>query len=813
MLKLAPLSKNFRESGALNQNVPIFGFVDDETFITKAGDLGVVLKVEGVDYECLDPQQLDHLTKRLQSALKLFDTNYRVYQYLFKSNNPVIPRGTYSNPVVNAAMEDRLAHFEKKRDRLYTIEIYYVILFLGFRHRTDFVSALRKLPKSPRQALTELKGLFAAETQITLIESAIERARKPLHRTVTTFLLQVQDFVTVRLLPKAEAFVTLKKLLNFNPAQIATARLKYDTNVDYFLCDSRIDCYPTHLVVDDYHVRVITLKEPTALSWPLVFKQFYEIPANYHVVSEWHPIDNLKAKSKIERHRRHFHNTKTSLMSQATSGGDAYADVLVDDSKAAMVQSLAELKKEIELQGNYLGEFSMTVVLYDKEPSVVEKACAEVYKVFSVNDGASYEERYNLLNAFFATLPGNYPFNLRYLDLLNTNYADYSFLFTLLTGDRVAKHLNREYLAVLETNHQTPYYFNLHHNDIAHTLMLGMTGSGKSFLLNFLITNAQKYDPYTFIFDLGGSYAGITQLLGGAYLRVGIESRDFTINPFALEPTKENLNFLFAFVKVLIEGKAQYALTTADDRDLYGSLENLYQIDPRLRRLKTLSHLLRKDLGERLARWTMGGQYDFVFDNEADTLSVGRFQCFDFEGMNRYPDVIQPLLFYVLHRANNVIYDRAISTTFKLFVMDEAWRFFEHPTVRAYIVEALKTWRKKNAGMVLATQSLDELSKSEIVNVVNESCPTKIFLANPDMDRGVYKETFHLNETELELISGLIPKRQILIKRPDFAKVVNLEVDRKSYFLYTNDPNDNFKRDQAIRAHGFEQGLELLARS
>src|SRR6185437_153876 len=152
--------------------------------------------------------------------------------------------------------------------------------------------------------------------------------------------------------------------------------------------------------------------------------------------------------------------------------------------------------------------------------ATVEKACSEFYKVFSMHDGLLFEERYNLLNAFFATIPGNRHFNLRYLWLLNTNYADYSFLFTLHTGERRNKHLNSEYLAVLETNYGTPYFLNLHYQDTAHSIVLGRTGSGKSFFLNFLITNLQKYSPYTFIFDLGGSFRGITQLFGGAYLRV-----------------------------------------------------------------------------------------------------------------------------------------------------------------------------------------------------------------------------------------------------------------------------------------------------
>jgi len=160
-----------------------------------------------------------------------------------------------------------------------------------------------------------------------------------------------------------------------------------------------------------------------------------------------------------------------------------------------------------------------------------------------------------------------------------------------------------------------------------------------------------------------------------------------------------------------------------------------------------------------------------------------------------------------------VVYDPQITATFKAFFMDEAWRFFAHPTIRSYIIEALKTWRKKNAAMVLSTQSLDELRKSEILDVVLESCATKIFLANPDLDRDLYQNTFHLNENEIEMISGLIPKRQLFIKRPDMAKVLNLAVDGKSYWLYTSDPFDNQRREEAFRAHGFAQGLEVLARS
>jgi hypothetical protein len=45
------------------------------------------------------------------------------------------------------------------------------------------------------------------------------------------------------------------------------------------------------------------------------------------------------------------------------------------------------------------------------------------------------------------------------------------------------------------------------------------------------------------------------------------------------------------------------------------------------------------------------------------------------------------------------------------------------------------------------------------------------------------------------------------------AKVLNLNVDPKGYWLYTNSPNDNRRRREAFERYGFEIGLDKLAGS
>jgi len=808
MLKLARIVKNYQEAGALNSQINLYGFLSDCVFLTKSGELGVVLEVRGVDYECLDGSSIDALTKRLESALRLFDENYRIYQYLFKRNNPGIPYQLYGSAVVDAAILNRIRYLESKADKLFSLSLYYVVLFEGSPTVRTIASALAEIPERPLEALGELRAWFSTQKQIVLEERELSRAESILMQKTRSFLLQVADFVSVRMVDKEDAFRVLTQILNFAPQKIEHARLKHDTFLDYYLCGSHLECHRGHLRLDDYYVKVLTLKEPSAESFPLILKRLLEVQANFFVATEWKKEDAGKTRRVIQAKRRHFHNTKRSFFSQANLNDAAPQDVLLDDAKESQVRELGEGIKEIELHGNYFGQFSLTVVVYDLEMAAVDRASSEFYKVFSVYDAQLYEERYNLLNAFLAAVPGNHAFNLRYLYLLNTNYADYSFLFTLDSGHSRNAHLRQEYLAVLETNHGTPYFLNLHHGDIAHSLVLGRTGVGKSFLLNFLITNLQKYAPHTFIFDLGGSFESLTRLFHGSYVSVGAESRGFSINPFAIPPTKENLDFLTLFLKVLA-GSAKF--DPATERELYQQIESLYTVAPELRTLGVLLNTLPRALSEYLRKWTRGGQFGFVFDNPEDTISFSTFQCFDFQKMSQYPEILEPLLFYILHRANEVIRDKQNSSVFKAFFIDEAWVFLRNPSIQKYITEALKTWRKHNAAVILSTQSVDELRRSDLLDVILESCVTKIFLANPDMDQELYRRQFHLNDVEVNLIAGLIPKQQFLLKTPQLAKIANLNVDRRSYWLYTNDPYDNQRRKEAFEAHGFEKGLNVLS--
>jgi type IV secretion/conjugal transfer VirB4 family ATPase len=811
MLRLDKVIKPWKDSACLNDHINLYGFWNETAFLTKRGDVGMVLSVPGVDYESLDRSEQEYAVKRLEAALKAFGLGFHVYQYLFKSNRPDIPFAKYDDPIVAAAIEQRRKFFEAKRDHLYQVEIFYSILLEGARSKTGVGAALSQLFRDPAGAIGELKAQFTNDNMKTLLRRQIERDVACLNQRVQAFARQLADFMRIEILNRQWQFTFFRRLLNFDGWRVE-GKPQSTQFLDYQVANSNIEAERDHLRVGDHIVRVLTMKEAITETRPLALDALLKIPANFRVITEWTPLAADKARKEVNKRRRHFNMSKTGFVSQM--GNDATKtnprDVLVDESKQADIENLGDCLRALG-DGQSLGEFSLTIVVYGRSKAELEQLGAEFAGIFTNADGNLFAETYNQLNAYFATVPGNYPLNLRKLYLLNTNYADLSFLFTILPGEKTNAHLGTEYLAVLETDNSTPYFLNLHNGEVAHTLILGMTGSGKSYFANFLLQNAQKYAPLTFIFDIGGSFESLTTIFGGSYLNAGQEARDFTINPFSLPQTKENLQFLFSFFRVLIEGNEQrYRLDFKEERRLWDAIERMYMLEPNQRTVSNFTNIVG-ELKERLHRWTRGGQYGFLFDNPEDTLSFSRFQTFNFHGWNDAPEVLEPLLFYVLHRASNEIADPAKLATFKIFLLDEAWLFIKNETIRNYVVQAQKTWRKHNAAMILATQSIKELEESGMLAIVAESCPTKIFLANPEMNRDVYREAFHLNDTELDLIGGLIPPGQMLIRKAQTSKKVQLNVDSVSHWMATNNARDNLKKRDYFARFGIADGLRHLA--
>ena len=538
-VKVSAISEEYRAAGALNTLIQVCSFLDEHTFLTKSGDLGVVFRIHGIDYEGCDKAELDAFARRFERALRGLSEDFRLYQYLLKRAHPHIPFRRYSDDeVVDRAIQGRIEFLRAKADSLYSLELYFVLLYHAVQPARR--ESWRQRLGQPRTTLT---AWLSGQQHLTTLASDLAERERLLAARAESFLIQLQDFVQAELLDKQSAFSFLTRLLNYAPYRSDTMQLKYDQDVDQQLAASTLECHRDRLQLNAHQVKVLSVIEPPARTFAHMLRSLLELPSNVVVASEWKRVSNLKMRRAIRTKRRHFHNSKTSLANYLSDAPMSDRHLLVDDADEALVHELGGALQEMEVNGGSFGEWSMTVILYDLDRAKLDRAVAECVKRFATQDATVMEERYNLLNAWLSVLPGNHQYNLRRLFLLDSNCADLSFLFTLNLGEPHNQHLDQEYLAVLETNQGTPYFLNLHHQDNAHTVILGASGAGKSFLLNFLLTNLQKYRPYTVIFDLGGGYESLTRLFAGRYMRVGGRPRRSRLTPSACLPPGRTSNF------------------------------------------------------------------------------------------------------------------------------------------------------------------------------------------------------------------------------------------------------------------------------
>ena len=282
MLRIDTVIKSWKESAALNDHINLYGQWSETAFLTKSGDLGMVLRVVGVDYESLDHASQEYAVKRLEAALKSFGPGFHIYQYLFKSNRPEIPFADYDDPVVQTEVNHRREFFQAKRDSLYQIDIFYCILLRAAHAKSGIGPALSRMTENPLGAFQELKAQFSSAGMRTLVRSEIESDRALLEQRVEAFIRQLSDLVPIEVLNQRGQFRFFRRLLNYDDWRIA-GDPKSTQFLDFQVSNSDIEAERDHLRVGDHYVRVLTMKEAIAETRPLVLDALFKIPGNFYV--------------------------------------------------------------------------------------------------------------------------------------------------------------------------------------------------------------------------------------------------------------------------------------------------------------------------------------------------------------------------------------------------------------------------------------------------------------------------------------------------------------------------------------------------
>ena len=479
-------------------------------------------------------------------------------------------------------------------------------------------------------------------------------------------------------------------------------------------------------------------------------------------------------------------------------GGDTFGNRdavrMAEDADDAVAEATSGLVR--------FGYYTNVLLLFGEVPRDLEAQARAVLREFQHQGFAARVETVNALEAFLGSIPGHGYRNVRRPLVHTLNFADLipttSIFPGLPTNPCPFYPVGSPPLFTANTSGCTPFRFHLHVSDVGHALVIGPTGSGKSTLLGLLMAQFLRYEAsQVFAFDKGYSAFVLTKAVRGDHYDVaGPEAAELAFTPLArIDDPGERIwaqdwvESLLALQSVTVTPAHRAAVASALQR--LGSGEGRTLTDF----LHTVQH---HGVRDGLRHYTLEGAMGRLLDAESDGLSgTGKFQIFELEHLMRLgPANVIPVLLYLFHRI-----EQRLTGAPSLLVLEEAWLLLDHPIFAPKIEEWLRVLRKRNCAVVLASQSLGEVYASPKRDLLLESCPTKIFLPNPEArsshSSAQYRE-LGLSPRQIELIADSVPKRHYYVLSPLGRRLIELALGSIALaFIGVSGPEDR-RRVQAL---------------
>ncbi len=475
---------------------------------------------------------------------------------------------------------------------------------------------------------------------------------------------------------------------------------------------------------------------------------------------------------------------------------------------------LGELSKEIRQSGGSLVRFHLNVMIYDADISKQHQKIDQVLAQTSALGGLKLMvENLDTCNLFFSMVGGNLNENFRWILMPSKNASCY-FSFT-------GTHRGDAGGMLLCNRNREPIHINFWNDALENKnkIVVGPSGSGKSFVINTLITQHYADREQVIILDIGGSYKGLFKAIQGKYIDYkvsgGLNFNPFTISvkeDFLYYPTQEKLNFLVTLLSILWKGET-YQLSKIE-KSLLGRLVNdyyhfvnegltnrkgqsslsipsmngfydfvhsiIYQGNIHKEYLLSIEYLDIKSLLIVLFDFSKNGMFRNLLNSEdPNMLSDNQLICFDLQGIKEDTTLFPIVSLLIIELVLDKIRDAPTSR--KNIYMDEAWSMLKE-ALGDFVMNMFRTIRKSNGAITIITQGIDEIERSPVGKAILQNAATKVILDHSSATQfyPMLQTSLGLTEHEMKLLKSLRRNdeqgwREIFVKFGSTSMVFILE--------------------------------------
>lgn len=360
-------------------------------------------------------------------------------------------------------------------------------------------------------------------------------------------------------------------------------------------------------------------------------------------------------------------------------------------------------------------------------------------------------------------------------------------------------------------------------------VILGRTGSGKSFAIKLITLRSAIQGIRTAIIDPQREYWPMCQAMGCPYISLSPESPD-RINIFDLEPQvnedgtetlsiEDSVRSALPVIYRMIRSVDPHAVTgivktrlqqymfqmyrdfgfTDDVRSLYKETKTGLSVRPERKQMPTLSDFYEKiksdaelkRVAEYLRMFTRHGDSRFqsIFDCQTNVdITNAPFFAFSLAALQN-DEIMKPIGLYIATKWVWEKFGKKYPRTKKRIITDEAHLLMQDQESADWLISAFKMARKHNTSMCAVTQGFLDLAQVPNGIAILQNAAVKMLFKQDSADINAVAEHLALSDGERREVLTSTRKGHMILKAGSESAVVYITAFPKEFDLYNTDPN------------------------
>ena len=726
-----------------------YGLVDEGIVLCKDGSLIAGWYLQGIDTEPLDIETIAHQTENLGRLMGDFREEDGFWVDL--ARRPLRSYKTsekdFEPEVLQIFEKERAAYFESE-DNNYANRITLCYHWMPPKKYTTLEDVLKAFQSRLRSVESRFENLF----EMTLMGRRVD----------------VDDHHEIEF-NRDELLGRLASSLSGRFCKVNVPRIPVylDRIFAPEWSHSKPDALP---VMSGRPVAVIAVDGYPNVSTPEMLSLLETLPIEYQWTTRFLPMSLNKAMTAIKDKQKEWAFSKSGLKSQLSQSSE-----VVSAFSENMALEAQEAMNAAEGGDLSYGDFTSVVTIFGNgslDAEKLEEIAMQVIEALAAQGFSARRETYNALEAFLSTLPGHRKENVRRGIVSSVNFADLIPISSIWSGLPInpCKMFPDNSPALLRAKSATgePYFFNLHSDNVGHTMVFGATNKGKSVLLGLIASNFLKYpNAQVFVFDKKHSMYALTRAIGGTHIELG--------------PDEAGLNPLGALGELGLAWGVEWVSNLCRLSNVEITPKITSEITQALQALNPASEAALEELHaeiqdenvkQALAPFIKGGGFDGIVNAPSDDLQLSNFTVFEADQLVQAGDTIcVAVLDYLFERIES-----RLKGAPSLIVFDEAWSFLGHPLFAKRIEKWLRELRKSNASLVLATQFVGDATQHALSDELIENCMTWILLPDENAKNQKIMAKYAdlgLSQAQIDILTQMKRARDYYVIKPEGRRIVD----------------------------------------